>query len=465
MNISTKRLQVVFTTDEHGAIRSAPAAQKAIDEMRAESPGQSLVISGGDVFQGAPESEMDHGKPALELIPKAGYDVVALGNHDFDYGQDFLREWTSQATYPILSANVHTQSGQLLPGVHASVIKEMDGFRVGLIGVTTQTTPAISFAANVKGLSFDDPVPTVQAEVKKLREQGVHVIGLISHTEEQEEERIAAAVPGLDFILAGHTHQLYQHPKMASGVPVYRSGSSREAVGKLSIELDPTSLKPTAQSWEIIPCGQETRHDGEVQQLIDSQVKRYDAEMNRPAAFTISKLITTHSPEGDDMDEIVAKEIATQAGTKIGFHNQKTVRDSLKEGLVTRGDAMRVFPFPNRVQKVSVSYNELLRAVRLSEERKDHTSLFFHGLTIERDAQGQAIRLRDLQGKVLPARLEVGTTDFIAGGGLNYFESPKSGPASYLLSDILPEAVANRGWEKYDRACYFQFTDRTDYAL
>ena len=467
MKMQPARLSMMFTTDEHGALRTAPSVQKAIDEMREENPGRSLVISGGDVFQGAPESEMDHGKPALELIPKAGYDVVALGNHDFDYGQKFLQEWTEHATYPILSSNVRDSQGKLLPGVQASVVRQMDGFKVGFIGVTTQTTPAISYAENMKGLDFQDPVPAVRAEIQKLREQGVDLIGLIAHTEEPEEDRIAAEVPGIDFILAGHTHEIYQQPKMAHGVPVYRSGSSREAVGKLTIELDPTTMKPMQQQWQIIRSDQKERHEGAVQELVDDQLKRFDHEMGALAGFSYHPVETNHLAEGDEMDQLVAQGIAREAGTTIGFHNQKSVRSSIGDGFLTRGDAQRVFPFPNRVQRVEVSYDELLDALRLSEKRNDHTSLFIHGVNIQRDLYGQPVRLTDEMGYELPKKFAVGTTDFIAGGGLGYFKSPKQGPMFHKLSDLLPDALSahNEGDLMRLNSLGISLRDANDYAL
>jgi 5'-nucleotidase/UDP-sugar diphosphatase len=442
-----KRLTMLFTSDEHGAIRPAPSLQAEIDGMRQANPNGSLVISGGDVFQGAPESEMAHGKPALELLPKAGYDLVTLGNHDFDYGQEFLGEWTNHATYPILSANVRGKDGQMLPGVQASIIKEMDGYKVGFIGVTTQTTPEICLKENVKGLDFQDPVPAVKAEIQKLRDQGANLIGLIAHTEEREEERIAAEVQGIDFILGGHTHQVYKDAKVASGVPVYRSGSSREAIGKLSIDIDPVSLRPTHQDWQIIAANSDSRHEGEVQELVDKQVKAYDKEMGVQLGFTALGLNTNYDAQGDAMDRLMAKGIALEAGTTIGFHNQKTVRSSLQEGYMTKGDTRRVFPFPNHVQRVEVSYEEMLETVRLSEQRNDHTSLFFDGLQVERDSSGLAVELRDSKGLRLPDTFAVGTTDFIGSGGLGYFKTPKEGPITRLLADVLPNALTQMNFE------------------
>ena len=452
MKIASK-VHLFFTTDEHGALKPAVDLQRSIDGCRAESPEGTLLLSGGDVFQGAPESELDHGKPALDLLDKAGYGLVTLGNHDFDYGQKFLTEWTSKAGYTILSANVRDAQGQLLPGVQSSVIKELAGHKIGFIGVTTQTTPELSFKENVAGLQFQDPVPHVRAEVERLKQQGAEVIGLIAHTEVPEEQRIAAEVPGLDFILGGHTHEVYEQARVTSGVPVYRSGSSREAAGHLTLEIEPGS--PLKQNWELIRSDTQKSYPGPVQDLADSQLERYRKEMSVPVSYTDRALLVSHSDVGDPIDQLVARGIARSAGTGIGFHNQKTVRANVPEGVVTKGDAARVFPFPNYVQKVEVGSQELLQAVRLSEQRNDHTSLHFYGLEVVRDDQGQAVQLLDLKGKSLPARVEVGTTDFLAGGALNYLE-PKEGPKFDHLASVLVQELDEQRWRSFELSSFLE---------
>lgn len=450
-----KKLTILFTTDEHGALRPAPRLQKAVDTLKANEPKRCLLVSGGDVFQGAPESEMDHGKPALNLIRAAGYDVVGLGNHDFDYGQSFLREWTSRATFPILSANVKDEHDQLLPGVQASLLKEMDGYKVGFVAVTTQETPKLSLPKNMEGLTFADPVPLVRAESERLRQQGADVIALIAHTEPHEEDAITAQVPGIDFILAGHTHEVYSEPRMSNGVPVYRSGSSREAMGKLTVELDPETRRPLAQQWEILPASGLEPAEGPVQELVSDQLKSFTKTMGVLHSYNEGGLWSNHRAQGDVVDSMMAAAIAREGQTRIGFLNQKNVRGQLEPGFVTAGDRDRVFPFPNYVQRIEVSRDELLKAVQLSEERSDQTSLFFHGLEVVRDEAGRASALRYEGGAPLPSRLEVSTTDFIASGGLDYFSQPKAGPTFQRLSSVLVEAVNEERWRDLARSSAF----------
>lgn len=454
-SVGPKKLTILFTTDEHGALRPAPRLQKAVDSLKAQEPNRCLLVSGGDVFQGAPESEMDHGKPALNLIRAAGYDVVGLGNHDFDYGQTFLRDWTSKASYPILSANVKDENDQLLPGVQPSLLKEMDGYKVGFVAVTTQETPKLSLAGNMKGLTFADPIPLVRSEVEHLRQQGADVIALIAHTEPHEEDAITAQVPGIDFVLAGHTHEVYLEPRMSNGVPVYRSGSSREAMGKLTVELNPETNKPGAQQWEIIAAKSQEEAHGPVQELVSDQLKAFTKTMGVLHSYSEGGVWANHLAEGDVMDSMMAAAIAREGGTKIGFLNQKNVRGEILPGFVSAGDRDRVFPFPNHVQRVDVTRDELLKAVQLSEERGDQTSLFFHGLDIVRDKDGKACGLKDEHGAPLPPRLQVSTTDFIAGGGLGYFSQPKAGPTFQRLSSVLVEALDEERWKDLARSSAF----------
>ena len=213
------RIQILHTNDIHGrmeaerlasgggsfekggvALLAAVAAQ-----LRSRAPERTLLLDAGDAWQGAFISNENKGAAVLQVMNRMGYDAQALGNHDFDWGQDVLRVRAGEARFPFLAANVVDEaSGQPAGFARPYVVKDLGLARVAVLGISNPGTPAISKPANVKGLRF---LPAADAVAKYLPElrQKADVVVVLSHAGKDDDQALARAMPGVDVIVGGHS--------------------------------------------------------------------------------------------------------------------------------------------------------------------------------------------------------------------------------------------------------------------
>lgn len=420
------KLSFVFTSDEHGYLAGAPAIKRVADEARAENPGRTLLVSSGDVFQGAPESDLAHGEPGLQLLKAADYDVVEVGNHDFDHGPEFFRKWVANAPYPVLAGNLKdAKTGEHVPGTRPWVIREMDGVKVGLLGVVTPDTPKLGYARQTEGFVFEDPIEAGRRAVAELKAQGCDVIGALTHLGSSGDREFAKQVP-VDFILGGHTHEMREEPEMVNGIPICQPGSFRKAVGRLDLELDPQTKRPVKIQHRLIKAGTETPADDEVGHIVRNALQKLE-ETEGQEVVHLDRHLNWDPGVPDRLDFALSQGMKKMAGTTIAIHNGKLPRMPLAPGPLTGKHLRAVLPFPNEVVKIKVPREELRRVLEQALNRKDETTLFFSGISVHADAVGekgqfQVLELRHEDGRTATEdEFEVATTDYLAQGALGYF--------------------------------------------
>ncbi|MBI3928917.1 MAG: bifunctional metallophosphatase/5'-nucleotidase [Armatimonadetes bacterium] len=442
-------ISLVFTSDEHGHLAGAPAIRKVADDARAENPGRTLLVSSGDVFQGAPESDLEGGRPGLEVLARSGYDVAEVGNHDFDNGLPYLKKWLAEAPYPVLAGNVVEEAtGKLLPGAQRAILKDMNGIKLGLVGVVTPETASLTFAENVQGVRFEDPIETVRRAAAELRAQGADVVGVLSHLGGPADRELAQAVDGLDFILGGHTHEFRASPELINGAVVCQPGSYRKAVGKLELELDPRTRRVTGAHHQLIPIDQSSpRADGEVQALVDHYLNKLKQVTETVVSYNGQALEHDNFLD-DSLDVVVGRAMNRAAGTEIALFNQKLVRTGLDAGDVTVGELQTIIPFPNTVVRLEMSRERLVEALQHSLDMHDERSLADDGLRVTTSAAADGShRIEQVayeDGSPLPERVILATTDFLAQGGLGYFPEAKLLSEHGLVRDALEQELDAR---------------------
>lgn len=198
-----------------------------------------LLLDAGDTIQGTPLAyyynviDTNAPNPMALTMSSLGYDAVAIGNHEFNYGRDVLQRYIDQASYPVLSANTRTTDGG--EAYKPYIIKEVKGVKVGILGMTTATIPTWEKPQNIAGLRFDDPVAIASRYVPQMRSEGADVVVVLQHIGwekapkdagqadswltdsatwpgtgslpgENETVRLAEQVPGIDAIMVGHSH-------------------------------------------------------------------------------------------------------------------------------------------------------------------------------------------------------------------------------------------------------------------
>ncbi len=399
-----KTVSLLFTSDEHGHLKGAPSIQRAVEEARRENP--TLLLSEGDLFEGSAVSTLLGVEPARELLKTAGYNAIALGNHDFDRGLKVAREWVEGAPCPVLAANIHEEDGSLLRGTQPSKIFDLDGVKIGLIGVTTPDTPNTCPAGATKGITFSDPADAVQQEAARLRSQNVDLVGVMSHLGLAADRTLAAQVGGLDFILGGHSHDTTATPEQVNGALIAHPGCFRHGAGRLDLQVDQGKL--VGHTFRQIAITADVPQDPAVTEL----VKGYENRMKAPLSEEVTELPEDleHDPDhlGDRCEKLLAQSMVAATGAHIAFINQKFMRTGLTHGLLTRGQLMDALPFDNRVQTIKMKAGDVLRMLAESTRRSDQTSVIYEG--------------PDVNQMHPDAEVTVATTDYLLSGGLGYIQ-------------------------------------------
>ena len=177
----------------------------AIEQERTAAGDSVLLLDAGDQFQGSLFFNQYGGDLAAEFMSQLDYDAMAVGNHEFDKGPEGLAEFLEDVSFPVLSANIDVSQNNLLSGrIGKSVVLEAGGAQYGVVSALAEDTAETSSPGDT--VVFSSAVDAVQAEVDRLTEEGVKNIILLTHVGFNADQRLAAALTGVDMIIGGHSH-------------------------------------------------------------------------------------------------------------------------------------------------------------------------------------------------------------------------------------------------------------------
>ena len=330
----------------------------AIEDAKARHDNW-LLVDAGDQFQGTLFFQFYGGDVQAEMMNLAGYDAMAVGNHEFNNGPEGLARFVEQVGFPVLMSNADIASEPALSDViQSSVVLEKAGERIGLIGVTPVSNPELSSPG--PNITFTDPSPAIQAEVDRLTAEGVDKIILLSHSGYQTDLVIAINTEGVDLIVGGHSNTLLgdmegaagPYPTMTNGVPIVTAFAYGKYLGEVELTFD-----DDGNVTEV--AGQPILLDASVAE--DEAVVARLAELAVPLDEVRQEVVAeaTAPIEGDqsfcramecEMGNLIADAILDRTrdqGIQIVFQNGGGIRASIDSGEITKGEVLTVLPFQN----------------------------------------------------------------------------------------------------------------------
>lgn len=394
------RLRIIATNDLHGALDPAHttkgtpvggAGAMAASIQRAErecrSPCVTLLVDAGDMFQGTAESNLQHGRPVVELYNALGYAAAAVGNHEFDWGLDTLRKRMGEARFSILGANVRYGNGRDVQWIPDDTIVQRGPYRIGIVGVIGPETYGSTMAANVATLRFARPAPIVDSLTRALRSRGADVVVVLAHsgafckkdgTQACEGDVISFANElreRVDAIVAGHTHTVVDF--QIRGVPVVQAQSSGRAVAV--VDLEPEAVGDGGHgeliAEHVYHVSSKARASPEIEAIIERADARVANLVNRPVARLASAL----ARRGEDypLGNLIADAQRWAGHADVALVNNGGIRTGLQAGSVTYGQLFEVQPFGNPLRRMEVSGSVLrayLEALLRDGEPRTHVS-------------------------------------------------------------------------------------------
>jgi 5'-nucleotidase len=347
----------------------------AVEEARGRA-GNSILVDGGDQFQGSLFYTYYKGKVAAEMMNKMGYDGMTVGNHEFDDGPEVLRGFMDSVDFPVLMSNADVSAEpQLADVLKKSTVIEKGGEKIGLIGLTPQDTPDL--ASPGKNITFSDPVAAVQAEVDRLTAEGVNKIVVLSHSGYVVDQQVAAGTTGVDVIVGGHSNTLLSntsdraagpYPTMVNDVAIVQAYAYGKFLGELNITFDDAG-NITEASGEPLVMDASVAEDASTVDRINELAQPLDEIRNKVVA-SAAEIV-----EGDravcrvqecQMGNLVADAMLARVadqGVTIAIANSGGLRASLEPGDVTMGQVLTVLPFQNTLSTFEISGEGLVAAL------------------------------------------------------------------------------------------------------
>ncbi|WP_343636548.1 metallophosphatase [Fluviicola sp.] len=264
------KLVILHTNDTHSNIDPFPVNHPKFPNMggvsrRAtmiqsvrEQEEHVLLLDAGDIFQGTPYFNKFKGVLEMKTMAAMNYDIVTLGNHDFDIGMEAYKRALSHASFQVVNANYELSSTPLAEVVKPYTIVKKAGFKIGVFGLGVNLQGLVP-VENWKGLTYQDPIAAAQAQADALRKEGCDVVICLSHlgyeynTNQVSDKVLAASTHGIHVIIGGHTHTFLddmQEFKNKEGKAVFvnQVGYGGLKLGRIDIELCPDSGKFTIAS-------------------------------------------------------------------------------------------------------------------------------------------------------------------------------------------------------------------------
>ncbi|MDQ2095504.1 bifunctional metallophosphatase/5'-nucleotidase [Rhodalgimonas zhirmunskyi] len=331
----------------------------AVNEARKRT-NNSILVDGGDQFQGTLFYTYYKGKLAAEMMNKMGYDAMTVGNHEFDDGPEVLRGFMDAVSFPVLMSNADFSGEELLKGkLLKSTVIERGGEKLGLIGLTPHDTDELSSPG--PNVIFTDPVGAVQSEVDKLTAEGVNKIIVLSHSGYNVDKRVAAETTGVDVIVGGHTNTLLSntneraegpYPTMVGDTAIVSAYAYGKFLGELNVTFDDEG-KITEATGEPLIMDAAVNEDAETKAHIHEKAKPLEEIRQRVVAEASEAIdggkTTCRSgecPMGNLIADAMLDRVRDQ-GIQIALQNGGGVRASIDAGEVTMGEVLTVLPFQN----------------------------------------------------------------------------------------------------------------------
>ncbi|WP_026852493.1 bifunctional metallophosphatase/5'-nucleotidase [Geothrix fermentans] len=380
------RIQILGTTDLHGRVMAEdtftlqPANQgwaklaTLIRRQKALNP-DTILVDCGDTIQGEPINYVrntlrrDLPEPSVAIMNALGYSAMAVGNHEYDFGLDLLREVEGQAKFPFLSANTLTAKGA--PAFPAHALVSVGGVRVALVGFTTPRTAALADPRDTAGLTFRDIVAAAREWVPRLREKEkadvvvalVHSgLGKVDGREGDEDEalRLADQVPGLDAILTGHTHQAIQTEH--KGIPILQAQAHGRALAVVDLNLrrEKGRWRVVASQGRLIRPETDTPVDPEVLSLTAELRAATDRYLDTAATNLLVDLDSRWARMEDTPLMQLIHQVQRQAtGAQLSAAASPGARLFIPKGPTSVRQFYALSPYENRVARIRITGAQL----------------------------------------------------------------------------------------------------------
>ncbi|WP_052737605.1 5'-nucleotidase C-terminal domain-containing protein [Bacillus sp. SA1-12] len=358
-------------------------------EREAANPN-TLIVHAGDMVGGSsPVSALLQDEPTVEMMESIGFDVGTVGNHEFDEGVDEMLRLINGGDhangtpnydgidFPMVAANVeYKNSGNLVLDPYA--IKEVNGAKIGFIGVATTETPNMIIAKGNEHIRFTDEAEAINKYVPELQEQGVEAIVILAHVPGNQSgdsasgdiASIATKInDAVDVIFAAHNHVKLN--AVVDNKLIVQAWEYGKAFSDVDLQIDRISGDIVKKSAEIVDVIQtETEPDQEVKTILDQYLDAVGPKLNEVVGEAGSEMTGGYTQKGligdNALGNLIADGMAAAMDSDFALMNGGGIRDDLNAGDITWNELFNIQPFGNTLVKLEISGADL-RAILNSQ--------------------------------------------------------------------------------------------------
>lgn len=365
---SVRQVTVLYTNDEHGWMEGMEAGRGAAnllslwrEEEGYTEDGPFLVLSGGDMWTGPAISTWFEGQSMVEVMNAMGYDAAAVGNHEFDFGLEALRQRITESNFPYLSANTrYITSGRPLTeiGILPFTVVEVNDLQVGLIGLTTTSTPRTTNPVNVTEFTFLDYEAALREVVPQVKAVGVDLILAPGHVCMYELEPLAWNVGDLDIDMLGGGHCNELVAQEVNGIVLLEGGFHLTTYARATFTYDLERQEVIGLDYGVV-VNEGGLADANIDRIVMGWQGEAEAELNVVIGYTDQEI----AHQSQELQDMVVDAWLFNYPADVAITNLGGLRAPIPPGEITLGDIVGVMPFDNTIIEVQLTGADLLKTI------------------------------------------------------------------------------------------------------
>lgn len=438
--------------------RGGLARVVTLKEAVEKNSPNTLFLLAGDTISPSVESITYKGAQMIDAWNAAGLDYSAIGNHEFDFGPDELLKRMKESKFKWLAANVVDKKtgkpfGESLP----FAIREFDGVKVGIFGLTLEETRTTSRPG--PDVEFLNPCETAKKMVTELHSRGAKAVVALTHLSMSEDKEVARCAD-VDVIIGGHEHTLLE--SSSGGAPIFKMTADAREMGQIDLNISKETGAVESIDWRVIPVTDQTKEDPRfavINRKYGAILKELAKAVGRTTVELDARSASGRTQE-TNVGNFIADAFRSATGADVGLMNGGSIRadELIRPGPITNRNVLSILPFKNKVVKVELDGATLRKALehgvaRSAEDAEPGRFPQVSGIKFSFDATrpaGSRIVNLTVNGKPLDLRKKytLATGDYLALDGGDGYEILKS--ARLLIpreqaqfdSDVLRAAIA-----------------------
>jgi len=463
-----KEIVILSINDFHGSL--APAGKNAgavkladaLKTEKAKNPEGTIIVSGGDNYQGSAMSNILYGEPVSAVFKEMGIELSAVGNHEFDWGINRINKWAEDGGFTFVCTNIYDKrTDQPVDWAEPYAIIEKEGVKVGFIGLATPETAYKTKKVYVENYEFRDPVEIITEWIPKVKDAGADIVIALTHlgSFQDKEGNITGeaadlcAVDGVDAVISAHTHQSVCG--LVNSKPLVQAYKYGRSFAKLTFIFDENNKLVSAEPFlDHLYARADTLKDDANTIAIYG---KYEEELGPVLGKILGK--TTVDLDHDRyagpslLGEWTCEIMKDAAGVQIGMTNGGGLRCPVPAGEITAGKLYEVMPFDNYLYTMKLSGADVKSNIEHGIMNDDIGWVQVAGVKVTYNPGAEAgnritsMVLEDGTPIEMDKYYTVVTNDFMFTGGDNYnFENSKDGLNTFIpIRDAMMEAVEKAG--------------------